>query len=234
MKRKDFIRQEIECFMEKDPSLCSKTEIYFMPGFRAIKTWRRTHKLYLKGHTTLARILSLRCQRKTGIDIHPGATIGERFFIDHGVGVVIGETCIIGNDVVLYQGVTLGGTGNQNGKRHPTLEDGVFVGAGAKIIGNITLGKHSKVGAGAIVVRDVAPETTVVSPPAYPVREKKSKQSSLCTIGNTRWHPENEGCSDPIKKVCTGKEPCAEGCSCKEFRLKTAGKTIALPKNDLD
>ena len=131
--------------------------------------------------------MSLRAQRKTGVDIHPGATIGKRFFIDHGVGVVIGETCIIGDDVMIYQGVTLGGTGKVGGKRHPTVEDRVMVGAGAKIIGNITLGHDSKVGAGAIVIRNVDPYVTVVSPPAYPVRDKSMKMSNLCMGGKERW-----------------------------------------------
>ncbi|MEY8379607.1 serine O-acetyltransferase EpsC [Ileibacterium valens] len=182
-----FMKEQIECFMEKDPSIHSKWEVYWMPGFKAIYTWYFTHKLYQKKHFALARYLSLKNQRKTGIDIHPGATIGHRFFIDHGVGVVIGETCIIGDDVMVYQGVTLGGTGKVGGKRHPTVEDQVLIGAGSKIIGNITLGHHSKVGAGAIVIRNVDPYVTVVSPPAYPVRDKNSKMSNLCKMGNERW-----------------------------------------------
>ncbi|EJW92298.1 serine O-acetyltransferase, partial [gut metagenome] len=116
-----------------------------------------------------------------------GQAIGKRLFIDHGTGVVIGETCIIGNDVKIYQGVTLGGTGKEKGKRHPTVEDGVLIGAGAKIIGNITLGKESKVGAGAIVIRDVLPNATVVCPPAYQVRLKMGKMSNLCAQGKERW-----------------------------------------------
>lgn len=187
MSYRQFIREELDCFMKNDPSLHSKWEIYAMPGFKAIKTWKRTHWLYQHKHYVLARYLSLRCQRKTGIDIHPGATIGKRLFIDHGVGVVIGETCIIGNDVMIYQGVTLGGTGKVGGKRHPTLEDNVMVGAGAKIIGNIILGHDSKVGAGAIVIRNVDPYVTVVSPPAYPVRDKRNKMSNLCRQGKERW-----------------------------------------------
>lgn len=191
LNRKQFLEEEISCFMEHDPSLKSKYEVYFMPGFKAIRTWYRTHQLYEKGHYFWARFLSLRAQQKTGIDIHPGATIGRRFFIDHGVGVVIGETCIIKDDVMIYQGVTLGGTGKVGGKRHPTVEDRVLVGAGAKIIGNITLGHDSKVGAGAIVIRDVDPFVTVVSPPAYPVRDKRNKLSNLCHNGRERWSRED-------------------------------------------
>ena len=187
MKYFDFINEELDCFMDHDPSLHSKSEIRYMPGFKAIKTWYFAHRLYQRKQYALARYLSLRAQRKTGVDIHPGATIGRRFFIDHGVGVVIGETCIIGDDVMIYQGVTLGGTGKIGGKRHPTVEDRVMVGAGAKIIGNITLGHDSKVGAGAIVIRNVDPSVTVVSPPAYPVRDKRAKMSNLCAGGKERW-----------------------------------------------
>lgn len=173
--------------MEQDPSLTSPREIGMMPGFKAIRTWYFTHKLYQKKHFILARWLSLKNQQKTGIDIHPGATIGRRFFIDHGVGVVIGETCIIGDDVKVYQGVTLGGTGKDHGKRHPTVENNVLIGAGAKILGNITLGEGCKVGAGAIVIRNVDPGVTVVCPPAYPVRLKQGKMSNLCIKGKERW-----------------------------------------------
>lgn len=189
-----FLKEEKACFMAQDPSLKSSLEIIMMPGYKAIKTWYFTHKLYQKKHFILARWLSLRAQRKTGIDIHPGATIGKRFFIDHGTGVVIGETCIIGDDVKIYQGVTLGGTGKIGGKRHPTVEDNVLVGAGAKIIGNIVLGKDSKVGAGAIVIRNVEPGATVVSPPAYPVRLKQNRMSNLCVQGKERWSRDDIRC----------------------------------------
>lgn len=188
MSYREFIKEEIDVFMEQDPSLHSTREIKMMPGFKAIRTWYFSHQLYLKHHYVLARWMSLKNQRKTGIDIHPGATIGKRLFIDHGTGVVIGETCIIGDDVKIYQGVTLGGTGKEKGKRHPTVEDGALIGAGAKIIGNITLGKESKVGAGAIVIRDVLPHATVVCPPAYQVRLKVGKMSNLCPQGKERWN----------------------------------------------
>lgn len=187
MGYRQFLREEKAFFMEQDPSLKSTLEILMMPGYRAIKAWYKTNWLYRHKHYVLARWWSLRVQQKTGIDIHPGATIGRRFFIDHGVGVVIGETCIIGDEVRIYQGVTLGGTGKEHGKRHPTVEDGVMIGAGAKIIGNITLGRESKVGAGAIVIRNVEPGATVVSPPAYPVRLKQGKNSNLCAGGRERW-----------------------------------------------
>lgn len=188
VSRRQFMKDLKESYMAHDPSLHSSLEVRFMPGFKAVKCWRTTHKLYLKKHYFLARYLSLRCQRKTGIDIHPGATIGKGLFIDHGVGVVIGETCIIGDNVVIYQGVTLGGTGKDTGKRrHPTVEDDVLIGAGSKIIGNIILGRGCKVGAGSIVIRNVDPGVTVVPPPAYPARDKSAKLSNLCVNGKERW-----------------------------------------------
>lgn len=125
------------------------------PGLVALKSHRRAHALYEKGHVLLARWISQRARHRTGIEIHPGATIGRRVFIDHGDGVVIGETTIIGDDVTIYQGVTLGGTGKDTGKRHPTILNGVTIGAGAKVLGPITIGNNSKVGAGAIVLKDV-------------------------------------------------------------------------------
>lgn len=192
-----FLKEERECYIEKDPSIDSHWIVRFMPGYKAIRGWYFTHWLFEKGHTTLARIISLRIQKKTGVDIHPGATIGKRFFIDHGVGVVIGETCIIGDDVMVYQGVTLGATGKITGLRHPIVEDNVMIGAGAKIVGRITLGKNCKVGAGAIVVRDVEPNTTVVCPPAYPVHHKNQKLSFLCKKGRPRWIVPKGNSSNP-------------------------------------
>ena len=133
------------------------------------------HKLYLKKHYFLARWISQRAVRKTGIEIHPGATIGKGLFIDHGSGVIIGETAILGNNVTLYQGVTLGGTGKEKGKRHPTLEDNVMVSAGAKVIGSFTVGKNSKIGAGSVVIEEVPPNCTVVGVPGRIVRMGNQK-----------------------------------------------------------
>jgi serine O-acetyltransferase len=128
--------------------------------------WHRiTHRLQRSGHTWLARYISQRVRRSTGIEIHPGAVIGDRFFIDHGMGVVIGETTVIGDDVTLYQGVTLGGTGKEHGKRHPTIEDFAVVGVGATVLGNIIIGRGSRVGAGAVVIADVPSSCTVVGIP---------------------------------------------------------------------
>jgi serine O-acetyltransferase len=160
------LRSDISAVMERDPACPSAWSAYFQyPGLRAVRWHRRTHRLYEHGHVFIARAISQWVRHHTGIEIHPGATIGERLFIDHGMGVVIGETTIIGEDVTLYQGVTLGGTGKDTGKRHPTLRDRVVVGVGATILGNVTIGRGTKVGGGAVVVNDVPPNCTVVGVP---------------------------------------------------------------------
>ena len=145
-------------------------EVILYPSFKVMISYRRAHKLYLKGHYFWARWISQRAARRTGIEIHPGATIGKGFFIDHGTGVIIGETTIIGDNVTLYQGVTLGGTGKETGKRHPTLEDNVMVSAGAKVLGSFTIGENSKIGAGSVVLNEVPPNCTVVGVPGRIVK----------------------------------------------------------------
>jgi len=165
------LKKDLNAVMERDPAVHSRWEVYFCyPGFKAIRRHRRAHRAYLKGHFFIARWISARTKEKTGIDIHPGAQIGEGFFIDHGSGVVIGETAVIGDNVTLYQGVTLGGTGKDTGKRHPNIGNGVTVGAGAKILGPITIGDHVKVGAGSIVLKDVPDQCTVVGNPGRIVK----------------------------------------------------------------
>jgi serine O-acetyltransferase len=160
------LKRDIAAVMERDPAATSAISAYFnYPGLKAIRWHRRAHRLYSSGHSFLARAVSQFARHHTGIEIHPGATIGEGLFIDHGMGVVIGETCVIGNDVTIYQGVTLGGTGKERGKRHPTIEDCVVIGVGATVLGNITVGRGSKVGAGAVVVNNVPPNCTVVGVP---------------------------------------------------------------------
>ena len=134
-----YVKQEIEVIRERDPAIKSNMEVFLYPSFKVILSYRVAHKLYLKKHYFWARWISQRAARKTGIEIHPGATIGKGLFIDHGTGVIIGETTIIGDNVTLYQGVTLGGTGKEQGKRHPTLKDHVMVSAGAKILGSFTI-----------------------------------------------------------------------------------------------
>lgn len=159
--------KDINVTMRKDPAARSAVEVYFLyPHIKALKSYRRAHKLYSKGHFLAARWVSQRARKKTGIEIHPGAQIGENLFIDHGMGVVIGETTIIGDNVTLFQGVTLGGTGKDKGKRHPTLGNCVIVGSGAKILGNIFIAPGTKVGANAVVLKDTTHESTAVGIPA--------------------------------------------------------------------
>ncbi len=169
------LKEEINVIKERDPAIKSDWEVFLYPSFKAIRKYRRAHKLYKKGHYFIARWISQRTARKTGIEIHPGAQIGKGFFIDHGHGVVIGETAIIGDNVTLYQGVTLGGTGKEKGKRHPTLEDNVMISAGAKILGSFTIGENSKVGAGSVVLEEVPPNSTVVGVPGRVVKQDNIK-----------------------------------------------------------
>ncbi len=164
------IKKETAIIRERDPAIHSNMEVFLYPSFRVMMHYRLAHKLYLKKHYFLARLISQRAVRKTGIEIHPGATIGEGLFIDHGNGVVIGETTIIGNNVTLYQGVTLGGTGKEHGKRHPTLEDNVMVSSGARVLGSFTVGENSKIGAGSVVLKEVPPNCTVVGVPGRIVK----------------------------------------------------------------
>ena len=164
------IKEEIQVIKERDPALHSNMEVLLYPSFKVMLHYRLAHKLYLNKHYFLARWVSQRGVRKTGIEIHPGATIGKGLFIDHGSGVIIGETAIVGDNVTLYQGVTLGGTGKETGKRHPTIEDNVMISAGAKIIGSFTVGENSKIGAGSVVIKEVPPNSTVVGVPGQVVK----------------------------------------------------------------
>src|SRR5246500_2958300 len=160
------IREQIDTIFREDPAAESVLEIVLCyPGFHAILLHRLAHWLSQKHVPLLPRVISQFSRFFTGIEIHPGATIGRRFFIDHGMGVVIGETTEIGDDVLLYQGVTLGGTGNEKGKRHPTLGNNVVIGTGAKVLGSITIGSNVKIGAGSVVVRSVPDYSTVVGIP---------------------------------------------------------------------
>lgn len=172
----DLLKEDIKAIKDRDPAAKSSLEIFLLyPGLKAIRMHRRAHKHYLLGHSFRARWISQRAARKTGIEIHPGATIGRRLVIDHGTGIVIGETAEIGDDVLIYQGVTLGGTGKDVGKRHPTVGNGVMISAGAKVLGPINIGDHSRVAAGAVVLKDVPPNSTVVGVPARVVRQNGKK-----------------------------------------------------------
>ena len=169
------IKEEFQVIQERDPAIKTPLEVLLYPCFRVMIQYRKAHKLYHNGHYFLARWVSQRAARKTGIEIHPGAQIGKGLFIDHGNGVIIGETAIIGDNVTLYQGVTLGGTGKETGKRHPTLRDNVMVSAGAKVIGSFTIGENSKIGAGSVVLEEVPPNCTVVGVPGRIVKRENRK-----------------------------------------------------------
>ena len=164
------IREEINIIRERDPAIHSSMEVLLYPSFKVMLSYRRAHKHYLKGHYFRARLISQRAVRRTGIEIHPGAQIGKGLFIDHGNGVIIGETTIIGDNCTLYQGVTLGGTGKEQGKRHPTLGNNVMVSAGAKVLGSFKIGDNSKIGAGSVVLEEVPPNSTVVGVPGRVVK----------------------------------------------------------------
>jgi serine O-acetyltransferase len=164
----DRIREDIRSVMERDPAARSQLEVFLCyPGLWAVWLHRISHALWRAHLPLLARIVSQIARFYTGVDIHPAALLGHRLFIDHATGVVIGETAIVGSDVTIYQGVTLGGTGKGHGKRHPTVCDGVFIGNNANILGNITVGENSRVGAGSVVLSDVPPNSTVVGVPAH-------------------------------------------------------------------
>ena len=166
------VREDIRSVMERDPAATSGLQVLLCtPGLHAVWAYRIHHWLWLRGFRLVARILSQQTRFLTGVEIHPGAVLGRRLLIDHGMGVVIGETAVVGNDVTLYQGVTLGGTGSDSDsrrrKRHPTLCDCVFVGNNANVLGDITIGANSRVGAGSVVLKDVPPNSTVVGVPAH-------------------------------------------------------------------
>jgi len=162
------IREDVANVMEHDPAAKSRLEVFLCySGLHAVWFYRMNHWLWNHRLFLVGRMLSQAARFLTGVEIHPGAKIGRRLFIDHGLGVVIGETAIVGDDVTLYQGVTLGGTGKEHGKRHPTIEDSVVVGGGAKILGNITVGKNCRIGAGSVVLRNVPENSTVVGVPGH-------------------------------------------------------------------
>lgn len=169
------IKEEIAIVKERDPAIHSDFEVLLYPSFRVMLSYRRAHKHYVKGHYFRARWISQRAARKTGIEIHPGAQIGKGLFIDHGNGVIIGETSIIGDNCTFYQGVTLGGTGKEHGKRHPTIGNNVMISAGAKVLGSFTVGDGTKIGAGSVVLEEVPPHCTVVGVPGRVVKCKDER-----------------------------------------------------------
>lgn len=193
------IAEDIRAVKERDPAAQGSFIIWLTyPGLHARWSHVVEHCLWNHGFKRLARVSSQFTRFMTGVEIHPGAVIGRRFFIDHAMGVIIGETTVVGDDVTLYQGVTLGGTGKETGKRHPTLEDNVLVGVGASVLGNITIGSHSKVGGGAVVVSDVPANSTVVGIPGRVVmRDGERVQSEAKDAAK---HKEN--LPDPVQEKC--------------------------------
>ncbi len=166
------LREDIACVKARDPAARSAFEIYFLyPGLKAIRLHRKANWFYRRNMFFMARWISQRASKKTGVEIHPAVQIGKRFFIDHGTGVVIGETAIIGDDVTIYQGVTLGGTGKDTGKRHPTIGNNVMIGAGAKVLGPLEIGDNSRIAAGAVVLHDIPQNSTAVGVPARVVKK---------------------------------------------------------------
>lgn len=199
------LQEDIDSFIARDPAARSRLEVAFLyPGFHAILAYRLSHGLWKRGFRFLGRFVSQTARFLTGIEIHPGATIGRRFFIDHGDGVVIGETSHIGDDVTLYQTVTLGGIApsvdshKQAGqKRHPTLEDGVIVGSGAQVLGPITVGADARIGANAVVTRDVPPGVTAVGIPARVVMPRDKEHAKDFVAYGTP----SDGCPDPVLRT---------------------------------
>lgn len=195
------IREQIDTIFREDPAAKSVLEIFLCyPGFHAILLHRLAHKLYNWRVPLLPRVVSQFSRWMTGIEIHPGARIGRRFFIDHGMGVVIGETTIIGDDCLLYQGVTLGGTGKEKGKRHPTLSNHVVVGTGAKILGNIVISEHVRVGAGSVVLKPVPANSTVVGIPGRIVRSRFEDDQEVLDHGKLP-DPTGQAMEDLTRRV---------------------------------
>lgn len=162
----NFIKEQITTIKKNDPAIHSILEVFLYPSFKAQLYYKIAKYFYTRKHYLIARYISEKAKRKTGIEIHPGATIGKNLFIDHGTGVVIGETAILGDNVIMFHGVTLGGTGKETGKRHPTIGNNVFIGSGAKILGNIKIGNNVKIGANAVVLKDIKENTTTVGVPS--------------------------------------------------------------------
>ena len=170
------LREDVKAVMDRDPAATSFLEVWLLyPGVKAVRRHRRAHFFYKHNMHFIARMISQKTLRKTGIEIHPGATIGRRLVIDHGTGIVIGETAEIGDDVLIYQGVTLGGTGKDIGKRHPTIGNNVMISAGAKVLGPLKVGDNARIAAGAVVLHEVPANSTVVGVPARVVKQNGKK-----------------------------------------------------------
>lgn len=179
----DTLKSDINAILERDPAARSKAEVFFLySGFKAVRSHRKAHWFYNHNHKFIARWISQRSRHKTGIEIHPAAKIGKGLFIDHGMGVVIGETTVIGDDCTIYQNVTLGGTGKDTGKRHPTLGNNVLVGSGAKVLGPFKVGDNARIAAGAVVLSEVPANATAVGVPARIVKLNGIRSETLDQI----------------------------------------------------
>src|ERR1017187_187458 len=201
------LREDIACILERDPAARSAWEVLTCyPGLHALVMHRRAHWCRIQGLHWLARFISNLARFLTGIEIHPGATIGRRVFIDHGMGVVVGETAVIGDDCTLCHGVTLGGTSWNKGKRHPTLENGVVIGAGAKVLGPITIGEGAKIGSNAVVVRNVPPGASAVGIPARIIvdDQDKSREEKATKLGFSAYAVTAKAADDPLAKALQG------------------------------
>ena len=210
----DTMKEDIRCILDRDPAARTALEVFFCyPGYHAVRAYRRAHWLHEHGFPTLARFWSEWCRFRTGVDIHPAAKIGRRLFIDHAAGVVVGETTVIGDDVTLYQGATLGGTGKDSGKRHPTIGNHVTISAGAAVLGPFTVGDHAKIGAGAVVLSEVPPYATVVGVPGHVVRMRRCPYAA-CDSECCSGQPD----SCPRAKTCKCRGEC-----CPRFSDGEAG-----------
>lgn len=179
----DTLKSDINAVLERDPAARNKFEVFFLySGFKAVRSHRKANWFFRHNFKFIARWISQRCRHKTGVEIHPGAVIGKGLFIDHGMGVVIGETTIIGDNCTIYQNVTLGGTGKDTGKRHPTLGNNVLVGSGAKVLGPFTVGDNARIAAGAVVLSEVPPNATAVGVPARVVKINGIRSETLDQI----------------------------------------------------
>lgn len=216
------LKDDVDVIFEQDPAARSYLEVILTySGLHAIWAHRLAHFFFKKKLFFIARVISQISRFFTGIEIHPGAVIGRRFFIDHGMGVVIGETCIIGNNVTLYQGVTLGGTGKERGKRHPTLEDNVLVATGAKVLGSIVIGANSKVGAGSVVLKNVPANATVVGVPGKVVIQDGIK---------VKPDLNHQNMPDPVMDKCESMELKIAALQREMEQLKNAQKKEGSPK----
>ena len=199
------IKEEVNIAFERDPAARSKAQVYLLyPGVRALIQYRIAHRLYEKGHYFLADWISKRTRKKTGIEIHPAATIGKGVFIDHGMGVVIGETAVVGDYCTIYQGVTLGGTGKDKGKRHPTIGNNVTIGSGAKILGPFTVGDNSKVAANAVVLNEIPPNSTCVGVPAHIVKRDNKRVAPASSLSKPIADLDQVHIPDPVSMELCG------------------------------